>query len=234
MRARQRSRLGSALFVLALVAAPLVVHAGDVRGTLTIAADYGVPTVAETDAARSRARYWEEWNGVLDARPPRIDAAREIAVVLTGSGPPADDQPPVRLLNGSLLPSTVVARAGTQLRIQNLDGIEYFVYAEGNDEVAAQQTAPESVRPVTLTATGNWPLRDRTYGHVQGHLHVIPDLVARGEVTADGHYVFHGVAPGTYHLHVFRGAHEIADPQEVVVTDAPLTVPAIAVRAPTP
>lgn len=190
-------------------------------------------TPAPTDEAQARLRYWEEWNGFLDPRPTRVDPSREIAVVLTGEGALSEaDQPPYRIHNGSLQPATVVVRVGSGFQIRNEDGCSYEIYAEGLEEIGPVQTAPGNARPLTVSAAGHWPLADRNYPHVRGHLHAIPDLVARAQVDAQGGYTFHAVAPGSYVLHVYHGDHE-ASSQPVTVTDGTLTVPAIQVQAAT-
>lgn len=188
-------------------------------------------TPAPTDEAQARLRYWEEWNGFLDPRPTRVDPAREIAVVLTGEGTLVEaDQPPYRIHNGSLQPATVVVRVGSGFQLRNEDGCSYEIFAEGLEEIGPVQTAPGNARPLTVSAAGHWPLADRNYPHVRGHLHAIADLVARAQVDAQGAYTFHGVPAGSYVLHVYHGDHE-ASSQPVTVTDAPLTIPAIQVQA---
>jgi hypothetical protein len=206
--------------------------AGDVRGTLTVPSDLPSMAPALTDAAAARARYWEEWNGFLDPRPVRVDPAREIAVVLTGEGPVSEgEQPHLRFHNGALLPATVVVRVSTGFQIQNDDGCSYELFAEGLEEISPVQTAPGMTRPLTVSTAGHWPLADRTYPHVRGHLHAIPDLVSRAQVEPNGSYLFRGVAPGSYTLHVYHGDHE-ATSAPVVVGDArELVVPAIQVQA---
>lgn len=205
--------------------------AGDVHGTLTIPTDLASMSPAPSDEAASRLRYWEEWNGIIDPRPTRVDPAREIAVVLTGAGDLVEaNQPPLRLFNGSLEPATVVVRVSTGFQIRNDDGCSYELYADGLDEIAPLQTAPGNPRQLTVSAAGHWPLADRNYPHVRGHLHALPDLVARAAVEANGNYTFHGVAPGEYVLHVYHGDHEVTS-QPVTVTDAALTIPAIQVQA---
>lgn len=230
---RVHGRVLAMLALVAILAAmlPVAALAGEVRGQLTIPSDYAAAVPRLSDAQQERARYWEEWNGFLDPRAERVDVAREIAVVLTGAGSAADDPPPYEIHNGSLWPSTIVASVGTQLRLVNRDAISYELFAEGNAEMEATQTAPEATRPITLTTAGSWPVRDRIYGHVRGHLHALPDLIARAVLTADGHFVFRGVSPGTYQLRAFHGDREIIEAQEVTVTDAPLTIPAVAVTA---
>lgn len=232
----RRSATPLALAAAALacvVLAPAVVLAVDVRGTLTVPSDYAASAApAETDAQRSRARYWEEWNGVLDPRPARLDPSRELAVVLTGQGAPSEgEQPPYRLHNGSLAPATIVARAGTAIQIRNDDGVAYELFAEGNEEIGPISTAPGNVRPITVPPEGSWPLRDRIHPHVRGHLHAVADLVARAFVEPSGAYTFRGVAPGTYTLRVFHGAGEVASQQVVVPEGGQLTVPAISLHA---
>ena len=217
-----------ACFVSALASTAL---AGDVHGTLTVPADLVSMTPPPSEEAAARLRYWEEWNGFIAPVTPHVDPAREIAVVLTGPGAIVEaDQPPYRLHNGSLVPATLVVRAGTGFQIRNDDGCEYELFAEGLDEIGPVQTAPGNARPLTVSAAGHWPIADRNLPHVRGDLHALADLVARATVEASGAYVFHGVPPGEYVLHVFHGDHE-ASSQPVTVTDVALTIPAIQVHA---
>lgn len=195
--------------------------AGDVRGTLTVPTDFPSMIAAPSDADAARLRYWEEWNGFLEPRPARVDAARELAVVLTGSGAPSTgEQPALRLHNGSLFPATVVVRVGVATPLRNDDACTYEIFAEGNEEIGPVQTAPGNARPLTIGAPGHWPLHDRNFQHVQGHLHALPDLVARAFVEPTGGYVFRGLEVGTYTVHVFQGEHEVGPAQEVAVGDA--------------
>lgn len=232
-RAGLRDRTGALAAALAILGLPAVVLAGDVRGTLTVPSDLAQAPV-ETEAERDRARYWEEWNGAIEARPARLDVQREIAVVLTGGAASQGEQPPYRLHNGSLSPATIVARVGTAIQIRNEDGVAYELFAEGLSELGPIQTAPGNGRPVTITEAGSWPVRDRVHAHVRGHLHALPDLVARAFVEPSGAYTFRGVAAGTYQLRVFLGARELHSQEVVVPESGQLTVPAIPLTAAPP
>ncbi|MBN8610072.1 MAG: hypothetical protein J0L92_05790 [Deltaproteobacteria bacterium] len=205
--------------------------AGDVRGTLTVPTDFPSVVTPSAEAEAARLRYWEEWNGVIAPATPHIDTARELAVVLTGSGSPsAGEQPALRLHNGSLFPSTVIVRVGVASPVRNDDACAYEILAEGNAELGPVQTAPGNARPITVSTPGHWPLRDRNLPHVRGHLHALPDLVARAFVEPSGGYVFRGVEPGSYTVHVFQGEHEVGPAQAVTVGDtheivvAPITL----------
>ncbi len=231
-RGSSRTRAIAISIACVLSAVASTAFAGDVHGTLTVPADLPSMTPPPSgDEAVARTRYWEEWNGLVDPRPTRVDPAREIAVVLTGEGALVEaDQPPYRLHNGSLQPATVVVRVGSGFQIRNDDGCSYELFAEGLDEIGPVQTAPGNARPLTVSAAGHWPLAERNYPHVRGHLHAIADLVARATVEPSGNYTFHGVPAGSYVLHVFHGDHEVSS-QPVTVTDAALTIPAIQVQA---
>lgn len=195
--------------------------AGDLRGTLTVPTDFPSMTVQPSDAEAARLRYWEEWNGFLEPRPARVETARELAVVLTGAGSPSTgEQPALRLHNGALFPSTVVIRVGVATPLRNDDACAYEIFAADNAELGPVQTAPGNARPLNVSGPGHWALRDRNLPHVQGHLHALPDLVARAFVEPTGGYVFRGVEPGSYTVHVFQGEHEVAPPQAVTVADA--------------
>ena len=133
--------------------------------------------------------------------------------------------------NGSLFPSTLVIRVGVASDVRNDDACSYEIFAEGNEELGPVQTAPGNARPINVSAAGHWPLRDRNYAHVQGHLHALTDLVARAFVEPSGGYVFRGVEPGAYNLHVYQGANEIAPAQAVSVGDnRELTIAPIALQ----
>lgn len=214
---------------VSLVAASAL--AGDVRGSLTVPADFPSVVTPPSEAEAARLRYWEEWNGFLEPRPAHVETAREIAVVLTGTGTPSTgEQPALRMHNGSLFPSTVVVRVGVATPVRNDDACAYEIFADGNAEVGPVQTAPGNARPITVSTPGHWALRDRSLPHVQGHLHALPDLVARAFVEPTGGYVFRGVEPGAYSVHVFQGEHEVGPAQAVTVGDtheivvAPITL----------
>lgn len=205
--------------------------AGDIRGTLTVPTDFPSMVTTPADAEAARLRYWEEWNGFLEPRPARVETAREIAVVLTGTGSASTgEQPALRLHNGALFPSTVVIRVGVATPLRNDDACAYEILADGNEELGPVQTAPGNSRPLTVSQPGHWALRDRSLSHVRGHLHALPDLIARAFVEPNGGYVFRNVEPGSYNVHVYQGEHEVGPAQAVTVGDtheivvAPITL----------
>ncbi|MEM9188430.1 MAG: carboxypeptidase-like regulatory domain-containing protein [Myxococcota bacterium] len=162
---------------------------------------------------------WERPNGVVDTRPPRIDVRREMAVVLVGDLT-AGERPAsnFQLHGGALQPSTMVAQQGTTLRIENTDACSHELQSEAIEGFAPLTTAPGNARTVPIPETGSFEVTDRLYGHVQGHLHVVSNLVARATVGADGRFRFADVPPGTYTLKAFYRAHEVAS-REITVED---------------
>lgn len=217
----------------ALVGLPAVVLAAEVRGSLRVAND--LPSMLHpresTDQA-SRSHYWEEWNGVIDLREPRLDPSRELAVVLTGSAPQVGEgQPSFQIQNGGLNPATLVVRVGSRFEIRNADGLAYELEAEGNSDFAPLQTAPGNTRPITLSEAGSWEIRDRVYPHVRGHVVALPDLVASAQLDSNGAFVFRAVPAGTYQLHVYQGAQELASQEVVVEEGRDLQVSPLAVQA---
>lgn len=232
---RTTGRRRAALSTLALAGLLLTVASAalavDVRGTLRVPSDYGAPA-AESDEESRRNRYWEEWNGFIDPRDPSFDASRELAVVLTGEGAMAEEQPGFKIANGGLWPATMVERAGATLRIQNTDPMAHQLSAEGHSEFTPTPTSPGLTRQLLVSEAGAWPVRDQLYAHVRGHLHVLPDLVARARIDADGSYQFRNVPPGTYTLKIFHGERQIHEQAGVEVTDTrELTLEPIAVSA---
>lgn len=225
-------RLGTAT-VAALLALGWSGHgiASSVRGNLLLGA-YRPGADPETPAAPS---YWELENGFKEVTPDRVEAARELAVVLVGNGAASSAQVEVPFRGGTLLPTTIVVRTGTTLRLRNDDEIAHELYALGLDGFSREATSPRGVRSVNLRTAGHWVLRDNLVIHVLGHLHVIDNLVAIGKVEADGRYSFTDVAAGEYTLKVFHGEHEIAS-QAIAVADKkdlaidPITLTAAAAK----
>jgi hypothetical protein len=232
---RRRSRALISLLVLGLAGTTAATAAAvDVHGSLRVPSDFGA-RAPESDEDRRRDHYWDEWNGFLDPRPRGFDAGRELAVVLTGEGALAEEQPGFRIANGGLWPTTLVERADATLRIQNSDPVSHQLFAEGHPEFGATPTSPGLTRQLVAGGPGHWPIRDQLYEHVQGHLHVLPDLVARARVESDGNFHFHNVPAGTYTLKVFRGERELRSQEGVTVAEGrELTLEPIQLGAGTP
>lgn len=221
-----RTAIVAVSIALALTTTALAV---DVSGTLQIPRDFGA-TARDADG-ESRDYYWQEWNGVLDPRPARFDATRNLAVVLVGDAPAEVPPSDFAIRNGNFAPSTIVVKTGTTLRIENTDAMGHELFAEGLEGFAPLQTAPGNARSLQMGTAGHWVIRDRNYPHVVAHLHVLSDLVARARVDADGRFTFSNAPPGTYTLKVFHGEHELASKPNVVVGNSALTLDPIALTA---
>jgi plastocyanin len=204
------------------------VGAAEVQGQLLLA-----PYKPVVEAAPPRPAFqWEVENGVKEVLPDRVDAKREIAVVLLGEGAPVGDgRVEVPISGGSLLPSTIVVRTGTTLRIRNDDEIAHEVEAVGLAGFSSEAISPRGVRSVSLATAGGWPMRDKLVTHAHGYLHVLPNLVASARVETGGKFVFPDVPAGKYTLKVFHGATELSS-SEVTVESKALSVNPITLAAP--
>lgn len=225
---RSSTATASCLVAFAIASFAATATAGEVSGKLVLGAFKPTP-----EAAPKKLPYnWELENGFKQVVPDRVEAARELAVVLVGAGPaPASEFVEIALRGGSLFPSTIVVRAGATLKIKNEDEIAHEVYGEKLDGFSAEAISPRGVRSIHLGSTGNWPLRDNLIAHVRGHLHVLADVVAVGKVSADGSFAFGEVTPGKYTLKVFHGATEVLA-QAVEVSDKATVIDPIALTAP--
>lgn len=201
--------------------------AGEVSGKLVLGAYKPAP-----EAPPKRLPFnWELENGFKQVLPERVEAPRELAVVLVGPGDARGMEfVDVSMRGGSLMPSTVVVRAGTTVKLKNEDEIAHEVFAEGLEGFSAEAISPRGVRSIHLGNTGNWPLRDNLLAHVRGHLHVIADVVAIGKVAPDGSYAFGEVVPGKYTLKVFHGTKEVLA-QAVEVGDKATSIDPITLTA---
>jgi len=178
--------------------------------------------------------YWELENGVKEVRADRVDASRELAVVITGEGDAVAglDRVEVPFSGGSLLPSTIVVRMGATVLFRNDDEFAHELYGEGVEGLVAEATSPRGRRSFIATAAGSWPLRDKVIAHLEGQLIVLQDLLAIAAPAADGSFTFPTLKPGKYVLKVFHGAKELAS-QPIEVGDRALTLDPIALTAST-
>jgi hypothetical protein len=163
---------------------------------------------AEADAER-KDHYWRVWNGALPERRDTGDHD-DVLAVLTGkfTGPPIGCT--FRFSGGALDPSTLAARTGTQIRVENRDSFTHQLAVEGLPGFTALEAGPGKARIISVPAGGPWALSDQIYGHVDGHLHSIRELVACARVTANGSFRFADVPPGPYSLRIFRGPEQVA------------------------
>lgn len=202
--------------------------AAEIKGQLLLGSYKPAPAAK----APRPAFNWELENGVKEVARERIAAARELAVVLVGEGASKfPERIEIPFSGGEIMPSTLVVRVGTTVRIRNDDEIGHELYAENLDGFSSEATSPKAIRSVHLTKAGSFALRDKLTPHARAHLHVLPDLIALAKVEASGQFVFPDVRAGTYKLLVFHKAKIIAD-KDITVSDKPLTVDPLTLAEP--
>src|SRR4051794_4373221 len=160
-----RSRITTVLAcMLAVGAVTAGALAADVKGQLIL----GSYQPAPPPKAPRPGFNWELDNGVKEVLRDRVSAPRELAIVLVGPGESkVPDRMEVAISGGTLLPSTLVVRAGTTLRIRNDDEIGHELYAEGLDGFSPEATSPKAIRSVRLDKPGTWPLHDKLVPHAR-------------------------------------------------------------------
>lgn len=223
-----RSEAPRVWLVAALVLGLSATAAAQVTGKLIL----GAYKPAPPPSGARPSYYWELDNGIKELRDDRVDAPRELAVVLVGEGQPVAglDRVEVAFAGGSLLPSTIVVRTGTTLLFRNDDEFAHELYADKLPGLAAEPTSPRGRRSVSLTTPGSYALRDKAVAHVAGQLHVLPDLIAVAAPDAEGQFSFKQVPPGKYTLKVFHGTRELAS-QPIELTSQELTLDPITLTA---
>ncbi|MEZ4253293.1 MAG: hypothetical protein R3B99_34225 [Polyangiales bacterium] len=217
MRRDVMSKAMSKWVLIGVLAASATAFAGPLRGTVRL------PAPTEPEPGSTPPYYWNVWNGFVDPADARVDASREVSVILVGGSVPEPIGCDVALSGGDFLPRTMVARPGQPLRIRNGDGCVHELQSSDLPELAPLGTTPGNTRSVTIPAGGPYHVSDRLYGHVQGVVHAVPDLAACGRVGRDGAFVFEGVPSGEYTLKVLRGETEVHS-ATVTVTDGETTL----------
>jgi hypothetical protein len=219
-----------ATLLLAAVCLAAASAAAQVSGKLVL----GAYKPAPPPASKRPAYNWELENGFKEVRPDRLDARRELAVVLLGGGEAKGlDRVEVTFSGGGLMPSTIVCRSGATLLVRNDDEVAHELFAQGLQGFSAEAISPRGRRSVSLQSPGAWPLGDKLFPHVRGELLVLPDLQAVASVDADGQFTFKDVAPGKYVLKVFHGAEELSA-QQVELGSRPLSVSPITLSPQSP
>jgi hypothetical protein len=155
------------------------------------------------------AYYWKVWNGALPEQRANGDHS-DVLAVLTGkfTGPPIGCT--FGFSGGGLDPSTVAARSGTTVRIENRDAFTHELSVKGLPGFTPLESGPGKARAIPVPAGGPWQLGDRYYGHVDGYLHSMRELVACAIVTPSGKFRFDNVPPGPYSLRILRGSEQVA------------------------
>ena len=164
---------------------------------------------ASSSDSDQKDHYWKVWNGALPEQVPKTDHS-DVLAVLTGkfTGPTIGCKFAFR--GGGLSPSTLVARTGTSIRVENRDAFTHELSVEGLAGFTPLEAGPGKARVIPVPAGGPWAVGDRIYGHVDGYLHSLRELVACASVTASGKFRFEGVPPGPYTLRILRGAEQVA------------------------
>jgi hypothetical protein len=212
---------------LAMAAYSNAALASEVTGKLLLATYRPAPKEPAPGAFQ-----WEIENGVKEVTPDRIDAKRELAVVLVGEGQPAfPERLEVAFSGGGLLPSTIVARPGATVLFVNEDEIAHELYGVGNADIKAEATSPRGRRSIVMKDAGVIELRDQLLPHLHGVIHVIPNAIAVAAPNGSGEFTFPEIQPGKYTLKVLRGQEELAS-KEIEVGPKALTVDPIALTAP--
>lgn len=159
--------------------------------------------------AKREDYYWKVWNGALPERPDEGKHG-DVLAVLTGkfTGPPIGCEFSFR--GGGLEPSTIAARSGTTVRVENGDAFTHELSVKGLPGFTPLESGPGTVRAIPVPAGGPWQLGDRIYGHVDGYLHSMRELVACASITPSGKFRFDGVPPGPYSLRILRGSEQVA------------------------
>lgn len=163
---------------------------------------------ASSDSS-SQDYYWKVWNGALPEQRDKDDMG-DVLAVLTGkfTGPPIGCAFAYR--GGGLSPSTIVARSGTTVRIENDDAFTHELAVKGLPGFTPLESGPGTARAIPVPAGGPWELGDRIYGHVDGYLHSMRELVACAPVGTSGTFRFEKVPPGPYSLRILRGSEQVA------------------------
>ncbi len=208
----------AAAVLVALGAASAESLQGSVRGSSADAS-------SESD---QKDHYWKVWNGALPERPAN-DSHDDLLAVLTGKFTGREIGCKFAFRGGALSPSTIAARSGTTIRVENRDAFTHELSVEGLAGFTPLEAGPGKARVIPVPAGGPWKLGDRIYGHVEGYLHSMRELVACAPVDANGKFSFQDVPPGPYSLRILRGSEQVASRRITVPAGRALQIDAVSI-----
>ncbi len=182
------------------------------------------------DSTSGKDYYWKVWNGALPEQGATA-TNDDLLAVLTGkfTGPPIGCTFSFR--GGALDPSTIAARSGTTVRVENRDAFTHELSVDGLPGFTPLESGPGTVRAIPVPAGGPWRLGDLYYGHVDGYLHSIRELVACAAVSSSGRFRFEKVPPGPYSLRILRGTEQVAIRRVTVRAKKTLQVDALTAKS---
>ena len=193
------------LLIVSALCLPTAAWAVDVSGKVVATPGFGTPV--RPDHEEDRAFYWEVPNGIVPTVPYRIRQDEQLTVTLQGPGLEGD-QPAnidVQIGGASMIPQTVVAPPGSQLRFINHSGLTVQLYAPGLAGFAPEPLHTAHMRIVPVPQAGAYQVLCGQHPNFRGWVLVAPGL-RQGRVAADGSFSFPDLPAGTYELKIlFRG-----------------------------
>ena len=126
-------------------AAAVLVAFGGVSAESIEGSIKGSPSTDAHSESDQKDHYWRVWNGAL---PEQRDKGNhdDVLAVLTGkfTGPPIGCT--FRFRGGALDPSTLAARTGTQVRVENRDAFTHQLDVDGLAGFTALEAGPGALR----------------------------------------------------------------------------------------
>jgi hypothetical protein len=213
---------------LAILCLPGIVHAGTIRGTVTLP--------VETRTVDTRDGHWRVDNGVLPVGPRWPDPRSDVVVVLESEKSPpkkgADDKSPtinMELHGLRLDPRVLVVPVGANVAFKNSDRVPHTLYLENAATLLGPESQPAGqTRSVRLLTSAEYAVRDQEYPHIEGTIVAVESPYA-AQVDEKGGFKLE--APeGKYRLKVYWHGewNTLMETLEVgpKTTDISLTVPA--------
>lgn len=155
----------------------------------------------------AKAYYWNEPNGISPVRPPQVDPANDIGMVLIRKGD-TDSKPDklttVKVRAGGMEPSVIVVRPGSTIRFRNVDPYEHELYVPKMSNFPPELQSNGSFRPIEFGEEGIFEVRCRIAPHFRAYVVVVKAGLAVALKT-DGQFSSGSLEPGDYHLKVFHG-----------------------------
>ncbi|MBN1770687.1 MAG: hypothetical protein JXB32_05460 [Deltaproteobacteria bacterium] len=226
---------------LALLTAPAVTQATEVRGKLEVlpgwlnALDQRLAAQPEQGPA---TRYWEVGNGAASIDPLVVDPTQELGILVrSAEGKPLDPlsttEPELLVRNLAFQPAVAFAPEGKSVIVRNLDLFDHDFVVEsekGGAELPREDLDGGRSFRVRFNASGLYVVRCRNFPFLRGYVFVDKEPVRFVQPAADGSFSLGDVPPGKYTLAVFNASAAASSAPTPaagwIATPCPLEVPA--------
>lgn len=166
-------------------------------------------SLAETDGPAKDERlkgYWNEPNGLIPVQPPRVDASKDLGVVIfrEGADPPGPDKlSTIEVRASGLERNVIVTRPKSTIRLRSVDPFDHELYSPDLDSFRPERQAKDAFRPIEFSREGVYHIRCKLMPHFNAYV-LVTNATLIAKLDRRGNFTIEDAEPGKYVVKVFH------------------------------